>query len=324
MHPSSSPFALNQTAATQDAYDRWRDQRLARAAVTVAELIVEVANPLQLTAAEQQAIAARIADNNMAIYACREGAAAARHGKAVPRRMAEQFGLHRIDSNFLADDDGITSITVKPKGTHATYIPYTNHPINWHTDGYYNPEGREILGMVVHCEQPAQTGGESGLMDYEMLYLLLRERSEAHIVALMQPDVLTIPAGTDSDGGVRPETVGPVYWVDAKSGQLAMRYTARQRNAVWRDDSQTLAAQRALEAIFASKTPYIYHAKLEAGMGLICNNVLHKRNGFSDAPADAAALPRLFYRARYFDRVSTPRISSAPRSAVTIATSISK
>jgi hypothetical protein len=36
-------------------------------------------------------------------------------------------------------------------------------------------------------------------------------------------------------------------------------------------------------------------------MGLLCNNVLHTRDGFSDRPD---APQRLLYRARYFDRIA--------------------
>jgi len=35
-------------------------------------------------------------------------------------------------------------------------------------------------------------------------------------------------------------------------------------------------------------------------MGLLCNNVLHDRAGFSDD----AGHPRLLYRARYYDRIA--------------------
>jgi hypothetical protein len=35
-------------------------------------------------------------------------------------------------------------------------------------------------------------------------------------------------------------------------------------------------------------------------MGILCNNVLHDRTGFTDDPAR----PRLLYRARYHDRIA--------------------
>jgi hypothetical protein len=38
-------------------------------------------------------------------------------------------------------------------------------------------------------------------------------------------------------------------------------------------------------------------------MGLVANNVLHDRDAFIDDPQR----PRLLYRARYLDRVASPR-----------------
>jgi hypothetical protein len=40
---------------------------------------------------------------------------------------------------------------------------------------------------------------------------------------------------------------------------------------------------------------------LQAGEGLLCNNVLHNRTAFKDS--DDPTQTRLLYRGRYFDRV---------------------
>jgi hypothetical protein len=45
-------------------------------------------------------------------------------------------------------------------------------------------------------------------------------------------------------------------------------------------------------------SPWHFKGKLEAGQGLLCNNVLHTRSGFNDGEQS-----RLLYRARYFDRI---------------------
>jgi len=45
-------------------------------------------------------------------------------------------------------------------------------------------------------------------------------------------------------------------------------------------------------------TPWHVHGRLESGWGLVSNNVLHTRTGFTDG-----TVPRLLYRARYYDRV---------------------
>jgi hypothetical protein len=40
--------------------------------------------------------------------------------------------------------------------------------------------------------------------------------------------------------------------------------------------------------------------RLEPGMGLVCNNVLHDRGGF----AESSLQRRLLYRARYYERIA--------------------
>lgn len=282
----------------ESAYRRWREQKLADYPTDAAALIVDLAEPPSLSAAEYEALLARLRKTNMAIYRTPPDG---NPDKAVPRAIAARFGLNHLDSNLLADDDGLTSITVNPEGDHPKYIPYTNRPINWHCDGYYNTGERQIRGMLLHCVQPASEGGENQLLDPEIAYLLLRDENPDYIRALMQPDVMTIPPGKDGEGGERDASVGPVFSIQAASGALHMRYTARKRNIEWRDDAATSAALAALQRILDGENhPYIFRARLEAGMGLICNNVLHTRDGFVDDPAGPQ---RLLYRARYFDRI---------------------
>ena len=46
--------------------------------------------------------------------------------------------------------------------------------------------------------------------------------------------------------------------------------------------------------------------RLEPGMGVICNNVLHDRSGF----VNAGARQRLVLRARFVDRVAAPELEA--------------
>jgi alpha-ketoglutarate-dependent taurine dioxygenase len=290
----TSPFLLENEAA----YQAWREAKLADYPATAAELIVDIADPAQLTAAEYQALLACLRKTNMAIYRSGLGN---NPDKAPLTALAARFGLRHLDSNLLADDDGLTSITVNPEGEHPRYIPYTNRPINWHCDGYYNTGEQQIRGMLLHCVQPAAEGGENQLLDHEIAYLQLRDEDPRHIQTLMAPDVMTIPPGKDGEGGERGPSVGPVFSIHPASGSLHMRYTARKRNIEWKDDAETAAALAALERILGSDNPYIFRARLDSGMGLLCNNVLHTRDGFNDLPGQPR---RLLYRARYFDRIS--------------------
>ena len=287
----NTPFDLNDTAS----YLQWHGHKLANAPKSLDELIVEVRDPRTLTPNEHAALAECIRRCNMAIYASPMHEA----DTDIPRLLGVQFGLIHLDANWLAGEDGISEIRVFDNGTRQHYIPYTDRPIKWHSDGYYNPPEREIRAMVLHCVRNASHGGENQLMDHEMAYLLLRNENPQHIRALMQPDAMTIPERVDENDGVRPAQSGPVFSLDAH-GNLHMRYTARTRSIAWKQDAATQAAVAALERLLASDTPHIFKGRLEPGMGLLCNNVLHDRAAFSDDPTHP---PRLLYRARYLDRI---------------------
>ena len=289
-----SPFDLS----NESGYRNWRAEKLKDYPRRAEELVVAVQDPSQLTVEEREALLARVRKTNMALYAAATGD---NPDKEIPRRLAEQLGLSHLDSNLLADDDGITSITVNPEGDHPKYIPYTNRAINWHCDGYYNTAEQQIRGMLLHCVHNAAEGGENQLLDHEMVYLLLRDENPDYIRALMADDVMTIPPGKDGEGDARGPSVGPVFSIQP-NGALHMRYTARKRNIEWKKDPATQAALARLEALLESDSPYIFHALLKPGMGLICNNVLHTRDGFTDLPGYPK---RLIYRARYFDRIAS-------------------
>ncbi len=288
---NGNPFDLDDAAT----YQRWRERKLAEAPAKADDLIVEVGDPRALSDAEHAALMARIRRCNMAIYA---GATHDTDGD-IPRRLGAQFGLHRLDANWLAGEDGVSEIRVFADGTRKLYIPYTDRPIKWHTDGYYHPPEWQIRGMVLHCVRAAATGGENRLLDHEMAYLLLRDQDPAHIRALMQPDAMLIPERVDEKDGVRPAQSGPVFSLDGE-GNLHMRYTARTRSIAWKPDAALQAAIVALERLLNLDTTHVFQVRLEAGMGLLCNNVLHDRAAFSDDPERQ----RLLYRARYLDRIS--------------------
>ena len=261
--------------------------------------MVDVGDPRALTAAERAALLERIARANMALY--RSPVVVA--DKQLPRRLGAQLGLHRLDANWLADEDGISQIRVsQATDGRGGFIPYTDRAIRWHTDGYYHPGERRIHGMILHCVRPALSGGVNALFDHEMAYLGLRDMSPAHVRALMQSDAMTIPGRDDDDGVARPAQTGPVFSVNAADGSLHMRYTARTRSIEWKSDSATRAAVAALEALLASDSPWIMRIRLSAGMGVVGHNMLHERSGFEDD----ATQPRLLYRARFLDRIASP------------------
>jgi alpha-ketoglutarate-dependent taurine dioxygenase len=222
--------------------------------------------------------------------------------KEIPRRLGAQLGLATLDSHWLTDDEAISPISVRgaeERGERKEFIPYTDRPIRWHTDGYYNAPERTVRGLLLHCVQSAASGGDNQLLDHEIAYLLLRDENPDFIRALSAPDVMTIPARCDESGIARAAQPGPVFSVDA-AGFLHMRYTARTVSIEWRADAATAAAVAALARLLEAPTPWTLRGRLEPGMGLVSNNVLHDRSAFSEDPARR----RLLYRARYYERVN--------------------
>ena len=291
MSRMADPFDLG----NGDAFRRWRDEKLRGYPGHAGDLIVEVGDPRALTRAEHAALLQRCRKTNMALYASRVLDA----DTDIPRLLGRQFGLQRLDANWLADEDGISQLTASGGDRHGEYIPYTNRPIKWHTDGYYNPPERRIWAILLHCVCSALSGGENSLLDHEIAYLLMRERNPDFVRALMAPDAMMIPAREGEDGVARAAQTGPVFHVADAGGALHMRYTSRTRSIRWRQDPATLAAVAFIEELLNADLPYIFRVRLEPGMGIICNNVLHDRTGFDDDEHR----PRLVYRARYFDRI---------------------
>ena len=296
----SSPFSLD----NDDLYQRWRDQKLKDYPRNLGDLLVEINDPRTLTDSEHAALLARCRKANMALYAGKTGADP---DPEIPLSLGRRFGLHYLNKNWLADENGLTSLTVRTDGVRKNYIPYTNRVIHWHTDGYYNSADQQIHALNLHVVQQAASGGENALMDHEIAYILLRDRNPDYIRALMGPKTMTIPARIDEGGTVaRPEEPGPVFRV-LPSGDLHMRYTIRVNNVMWADDPLSREALAYLQEILHSDSPYIYRGRLESGMGLVSNNVLHDRAAFTDD----ATHKRHYYRARYFDRLAGTGIADS-------------
>ena len=286
-----SPFLLS---SDERLYQQWRKSKLDDYPQNVEQLMVELHGDV-LSDSEYQQFLALCARTNMLIYRMSDSGLG---NKDFVRKLGQRLGLNRLDGNLCADKDSITSLQVMETGRHSGYIPYTNKPLSWHTDGYYNKPGEQIRGILMHCVQPAAQGGENLLLDNEIAYMQLRDENPAYIKALMRDTAMTIPPNIVNDVEIRGEQTGPVFSVD-KSEHLHMRYSARTRNIEWYDDDITREAVVYLNSLLNVNNPYVFRYSLNAGEGIICNNVLHCRTGF----VDDAEHKRLLYRARYFDRV---------------------
>ncbi len=292
---TASPFLLSDDGL----YRRWREWKLDGYPTTAEALVVEIADPSAPTRAEIGELQRIICKTNMVIYSCPGDKPV---DKVLFRDLGERFGLRHLDNNLLADEDSVTSLQVVPGKSTRGYIPYSNQRLQWHSDGYYNTPANTIRAFALHCVSPAAEGGDNELLDHEIVYALLRDANPDYVRALLAADVMTIPANTESGSETRAAQSGPVFSVDHTTGTLHMRYTARTRSIEWKQDGITRQAVAFLQGLLATGSPYLFTHRLAAGQGLVCNNVLHNRTGFTD-DVDKG-MRRLLYRARYFDRIA--------------------
>jgi hypothetical protein len=282
------------------AYTQWRANKLASYPTDVKDLVVPINDPFQLTPSEKAKMLALCRKTNMVVYQITSDRPV---DKVALQALSAQFGLFRLDHNLGADDDGVTALQVLSEENRSSqeYIPYTNRPINWHTDGYYNTSDRQVRGLLLHCVRPALMGGENLLLDHEMAYLHLRDIQPDYIAVLMEEDVMTIPPNLEGDIELRPAQSGPVFSIDPLTGSLQMRYTARTKSIIWKPHPVVKAALNCLTDFFNSYSPYIFQHRLTPNQGLICTNVLHTRSGFTDSSTPGQQ--RLLYRMRFYDRM---------------------
>lgn len=294
IYKSGDAFDLN----NQQAYRHWREQKISSYPETAADLLVHIKGINALSDEEHRAISTNLAKTNMCLYQLDTPAQA---NKQSIKEFAARFGYKHLDANICADEDRISSLQTKDSGRHAGYIPYTSRKISWHTDGYYNKPENTIRGMLLHCVNSAPIGGENQYLDPEILYIHLRDKNPDWIRVLMDNNAMTIPANKEA-GVERPAQTGPVFSLDKATNRLHLRYTARTRSIEWADNALLKQAVDEISCFLQSDSPYIFTYKLQAGQGVVCNNVLHNRSAFEEN--DSPQSKRLIYRARYYDRAS--------------------
>lgn len=214
--------------------------------------------------------------------------------------FGNHLGLKTLDAHLCASEDKVTSLQHKPDHQDSFYIPYTNKAINWHTDGYYNSPDQMVYSLILHCVQPAFEGGESGLIDQDQVFINLMNENPEYISALMAPNVMTIPENRQNGVLIRPETSTAIFMVLNENHDVLMRYTMRKRNILFKHDTLTQEALACLDECIDSNLSIRFMHKLEAGQGVVGNNILHKRTAFEDK----FGLERLYYRARYYNRIN--------------------
>ena len=280
----------------------WRAQKISRYPTSLEQLTVAIGDPCALRASEREALLTRVRKANFAVYRCADPREISPQSIA---HLGRQLGLTTPQRTTIGDADGIAAIEVRPVERLGEYIPYTNRAINWHTDGYYNLPANGIQAVIMHCVRASACGGANQLLDPEMLYIQLHDTNPAYTGALQRTDAMMIPANMEGETTLRAAVTGPVFIWSGSDQALHMRFTRRTKSIQWHPDPLVQAGRDALYTLLIDN-PHTFTVRLNAGEGIISNNVLHTREGFDDdanghADADTG---RLIWRARYGHRIA--------------------
>ena len=214
MQPKSPDVARRGPSATERlwlddeaAYRHWREKKLSQYEAAVNELMTPVADLAAPTDAERAAIMERMEKTNMALYTSPAGTQDDDVADALLLGLGHAFGLRALEDHRSANRNGVVRIEIVGDGGRAGYIPYTDRPISWHTDGYYNFQGtgRCVQAMILHCGRAAAEGGVNRVLDHEIAWLRLRDRDPDALRLLMHPQAMTIPESVESQ---RPGEAG--------------------------------------------------------------------------------------------------------------------
>ena len=140
------------------AYTLWREEKLAVYPKRIEDLFVDVNDLGAPTPAEREAIRRLAGRANMVLYATRSNLADQRATRRDLIAFGRAFGLVAIEDHRSAEADGVVRIEVVNQGGRLGYIPYTDRPINWHTDGYYDFHGPERRCARCSCIACARRG----------------------------------------------------------------------------------------------------------------------------------------------------------------------
>lgn len=277
--------------ASDDDYLKWRDEKLAAYPGNVGDLVVELGDMTAIQPAERTKILETVERANMCVFT----AGAAELDMASLLALGRQLGITRTDkSTRHPKSDELTDSGIL---NHA--IPFSTRHCNWHTDATYYGSDNPIEALFLLCKRPALEGGSNKVLDHEMLYIHLRDKSPDALDVLMNRDCFNYR--NPATGEVDAQRGGKVFWTNA-DGHLCHRFSFRKTDMAWSDESDVAAARDVLESLISNESAHVIEGRLESGMGLISNNVLHTRERLVDS--DDAAKKRLLFRARFHDRVN--------------------
>ena len=277
--------------ASADDYLKWRDEKLAAYPAHVGELVVELGDMTALTAAEKAKILETVERANMCVFT----AGSAELDMASLLTLGAQLGVARTDKSARhAQSDELTDSGILNRA-----VPFSTRHCNWHTDATYYGSNHTIQALFLLCKRPALEGGSNKVLDHEMLYIRLRDTDPDALDVLMNKDCFNYR--NPASGEIDQHRGGKVFWTNAY-GPLCHRFSFRKTDMVWSGDGDVAAARKVLESLILDEQAHVIEGRLESGMGLVSNNVLHTRESLVDS--DDAANKRLLFRARFYDRVN--------------------
>ncbi len=280
---------------SNEDYLRWRDEKLAAYPRNVGELVVELGDMTAISPAEKTKILELSERANMCVYTA--GSALLDMDSLLA--LGRQLGVTQTDkSTRHTQADELTDSGIL---NHA--IPFSTRHVNWHTDATYYGSDRTIQSLFLLCKRPAPEGGSNKVLDHEMLYIRLRDSAPGALEVLMTKDCFNYR--NPATGEVDPGRGGKVFWTNA-AGHLCHRFSFRKTDMAWSDESDVAAARRTLEDLISGEAADVIEGRLESGMGLISNNVLHTREKLTDS--EDPAKKRLLFRTRFYDRVDPERV----------------
>ena len=281
---------MNILTNTAEDYKRWKDNKLATFTKNLDELTVQITSPNAISKPEKSMVISLLENHNIVFFHIDR---VKQINKSTIKNFASQIGLSNYELDSQSDEDGLTEIKdIKNTEKLSEYVPYTTKELNWHTDGYYTNQKNSVLSWLLFCKASAESGGINKYLDHEIAYILFNNKSK-RLEDLMLDDTCCIPENSITN---RKEVFNPVFMF--KNKRLHMKFSMRKKNIIWNKNS--LQAIDVLKSIIKDSSEYHITKKLDTGMGVITNNVIHMRTAFTNSRNKN----RLLYRLRSKKRVT--------------------
>ena len=275
----------------EEDYKKWRDEKLAAYPRSVGELVVELGDMTSITESEKDKIKELVELANMCVYT----AGSADLSMDSLLSLGKQLGV--VDTDKSRRHSNADELTNSGILNHA--IPFTTRHVRWHTDATYYGSDKTIQALFLLCKRPAVEGGSNKVLDNEVMYIQLREKDPDALRVLMNANCFKYR--NPKTGKIDEHLGGKVFWTNS-DGNLCHRFSFRKTDMAWSEDSDVKAARATLEAMMLADSEHVIEGRLETGLGLISNNVLHTREKLVDS--EDVAQKRLLFRARFYDRVN--------------------